>query len=635
MSPEFSNSRDKTLIALTILAIIAASMVPVVSLKAQNQEVVFRVGWGGTAFDTFNPFTTIAQISGWSTSDVYDFLFRFDKTYKNFVPDLAESWDIVNGTYIVFHLVHNATFTDGVPVTSDDVAYSFWLANQSWSRLQPYVSSMRKIVVIDKYTIGFKVDSVPIFMVCGVPAVPIVPKHIWSKVKNPSQFADNPPIGSGPFKVAEYKEGQYIILVKNPNFFRKSWMPKVDKIVISFYSDISAATNALMSGEVDAVGPYIPRAMIKTIESNPNFKLVAPPAVFYYYLSIDVEKDGLGNPTLRDIRVRQALAHAVNLTYLALMTWGKYAQPVANPVPTSNAFYNHNVKPYKFDLQLANQILDQAGYKKGSDGIRRASDGTPLEYTILVPSNMPEMARVAQQITQWWSKIGVKATVQVMDTGTMISKIWVKQGNKTVLGHDMDIWDWFLGPGDPTWLSIFLCNQVPTETSDSGYCNATYDQLYQKLMHAPDMGTARKIAYEMQEMLHRDLPYIPLFEVSTPQAYSVKWTGFYLDWPGGPFGGYDWTTFLRVHPAGMQTTTSVSPPASSSSPATSSTPAATSSVPQSTTPTSSASPAPTSSPTTTPSPQAPSGAVNTGLIAGVITAIIIIIIIAIALTKRK
>ncbi|PUA32265.1 MAG: peptide ABC transporter substrate-binding protein [Zestosphaera tikiterensis] len=541
------------IIGLMVLSTISSYLLKV---EGQGNQVVFRVGWGGTSFDTFNPFTTIAQISLWSTSDVYDYLVRFDKTYTNFIPDLAVSWEEVNTTYIVFHLVKNATFTDGVKVTAEDVKYSFNLALQDWSRLAPNLKGLESCDVIDNYTVGFKVKSIPMFMIMGATAVPIVPKHIWEKVENPATYADNPPIGSGPLMVTEYKEGQYIVLERNPNFFRKSWLPHVDKIVISFYSDTSSAANALKAGDVDAVGPYIPRAMIEGFQSDPRFKVVVPPAVFYYYLSFNVYPEGLGNPTLRDVRVRQALAHAVNVTYLAEMSWDGFAKPIATPVATSNPFHNPYLKPYTFNLTLANELLDKAGYKMGSDGVRRAPDGTPLRYTMLVPSNLPELVRVAQQIATWWKQVGVDAKVEAMDTGSMTAKIWVKVDNTTTLGHDIDLWDWFMTPSDPTFLSIFLSNQVPTETSDSGYVNETYDKLYEDLFNAPDMETARKIAWEMQEMVYRDLPYINLFEVSTPQAYNVRFTGFSTDWPGGPFGGYDWTVFLEARLAEATTTTS-------------------------------------------------------------------------------
>ena len=129
----------------------------------------------------------------------------------------------------------------------------------------------------------------------------------------------------------------------------------------------------------------------------------------------------------------------------------------------------------------------------------------------------------------------------------MASIIWTKVDNKTTLGHDIDIWDWFVTPGDPTILSVFLSNQVIMGTSDSGYVNPEYDSLYQQMLEAKDLDTVKEIAWKMQEMLYRDLPYLPLYQVTAPQAYNKnRITGFDLDWPGGPFGGYDWTVFLKI-----------------------------------------------------------------------------------------
>jgi peptide/nickel transport system substrate-binding protein len=255
---------------------------------------------------------------------------------------------------------------------------------------------------------------------------------------------------------------------------------------------------------------------------------------------------GKGNPTLRDKIVRQALAHAVNVTYLAELAWHGYAKPLATDIPSSNIFYNPNIKPYVFNLSLAAQMLDNAGYKVGPNNIRVSPNGVPMKYTLLVPSNMPEAIRAAQQIAAWWSKINVVVDVQAMDTGSMASIIWTKVNNTITLGHDLDLWDWFVSPADPTIFSVFLSTQIITGTSDSGYTNPEYDKLYDQMISAPSLNGVKNKAWQLQEMLHEDLPYLPLYEVLALQAYNNRFTGFYLDWPGGPFGGNDWTLFLKV-----------------------------------------------------------------------------------------
>ncbi|WP_440059618.1 ABC transporter substrate-binding protein [Thermogladius sp. 4427co] len=531
---------------------------------AQSQTV-FRVGWGGTSFDTFNPFTTYATISVWLTLDVYSRLVRPTQNYTGFVPDLAESWEVLGNNTIRFHLVKNATFTDGYPVTAEDVAYSYYLANQSWSSLNPYVAMVKDIKVVDNYTIDFVVTSPTLFMLEAAINIPIVPKHIWANVSDPSTYPDNPPVGSGPLKIVEFKEGQYAVLEPNPAFYYPSWLPKVDRIIVKFYSDTTSATNALLAGDIDAVGPYIASTLIQTVENNPNLYLFKSPPTMYFYLAFNVDPNGTGNPALRDLVVRQALAHAINVSYVCGIAWPGAGFPMGTVLPSSNIFADPDLKPYDFNLTLAAKMLDDAGYKVGPDGVRVSPSGVKLEINILVPSNMPEAIKAGQVISQWWNQIGVKTNVQPMDTGSMSAIIWKKVNNTIVLGQDADIWDWFVAPNDVLFLNVFLSNMKLTGVSDSGYSNPEYDKTFEMIYQAPTMDEIKSIAYKLQEMLHRDLPYIPLCEVWAVQAHSKAFTGFDYSWPSGPFGGSDWRTFLNVQPV----QSAQSPTVSTTSPVTS------------------------------------------------------------------
>jgi peptide/nickel transport system substrate-binding protein len=608
----------RILVLALALALVIASL-PLSSTVNSQQVKVFRVGWGGTSFDTFNPFTTYATISVWLTLDVYSRLVRPTENFTGFIPDLAESWEILGNNTIRFHLVRNATFTDGYPVTAEDVAYSFYLANQSWSALAPYVGMVNKINVVDNYTIDFTVTSPTLFMLEAAITIPIVPKHIWANVSDPSTYADNPPIGSGPLKVVEFHEGQYAVLEPNPAFYYPSWLPKVDRIVVKFYSDVTSATNALLAGDIDAVGPYIASTLIQTVANNPNLYLFKAPPTMYFYLAFNVDPNGTGNPTLKDINVRLALAHAINVSYVCGIGWPGAGAPMGTVLPSTNIFADPNLKPYDFNLTQATQILDQAGYKVGSDGVRVSPSGVRLEYSLLVPSNLPEAVKAAQVIAQWWSQIGVKANVQPMDTGSMSAIIWKKVNNTIVLGHDMDIWDWFVAPNDVLFLNVFLSNMKLTGVSDSGYANPTYDSTYNELYNATSLDELKTIAYQLQEMLHHDLPYIPLCEIWAVQAHSKAFTGFDYDWPSGPFGGSDWRTFLNVQPA-------------TSSP--SSTPSNTSTTqPAASTTTSSGVASTTTTGQATTSPGAAS--TSTWLIAGVVVAVVVVIGLTVYVLKRR
>ncbi|MEM3912719.1 MAG: ABC transporter substrate-binding protein [Desulfurococcaceae archaeon] len=546
--------RKITIVGLLIISLVL-ELTPIVQLS-NAQQVVFRVGWGGTSFDTFNPFTTYTMISTWATLNVYSRLVRPTINYTSYVPDLAESWSIIGEDVIRFSLVKNATFHDGKPVTAYDVEYSFYLANQSWSTRAPNVKTIRSMRIIDEYTIEFNVTSIPLFLSQAASTITIVPKHIWANISDPSTYNAYPPIGSGPLRVVDYKEGQYIVLEPYSNFYYPWMLPKVSRIIIKLYPDVTSATNALLAGDIDAVGPYIPMALYDTLANNPQFKVFKSPGVMYFYIAFNVDPEGTGNPTLKDKAVRLALAHATNVSYVCDVAWHGYSKPIASVVPTSNMFYNWNLKLYEYNLTLASKILEDAGYKLGSKGVRVSPDGIELRYTILVPSKFPEAVNAAQLIANMWRQIGVYAEVKAMDTGSMSAIIWQNKDGKTILGHDIDLWDWNVGPDDVTIFDVFVTGRKLTGTSDSGYSNPEYDELYEKLFEAKTFNELLSIAYKLQEILYNDLPYINLCEVEPIQAHNTKFTGFNYDWPGGPFGGNDWTTFLNVR---LAETSSITP----------------------------------------------------------------------------
>ncbi|AFL66821.1 ABC transporter substrate-binding protein [Desulfurococcus amylolyticus] len=534
-------------VAVIVALLLVAPSVSTVS-TAQSQSV-FRVGWGGTSLDTFNPFITYAQISTWITLDIYSRLVRVSSDYSTYIPDLAASWEVIGGDIVRFHLVTNATFHNGVPVTASDVEYSFHLASEPWSSRAANVKIVESIRVIDNYTIDFTVSSIPLFFALAASTIPIVPKHVWSNISDPSTYSGYPPIGSGPLRLTEYKEGQYVVLEPYNRFYYPWYLPRVDRIIVKFYPDVTSAANALLAGDIDAVGPYIPMAMRNVLVNNPGFKVFTSPGTTYFYIAFNVDPNGTGNPTLKDLNVRRALAYATNVTYACDTAWHGYSKPIATVLPTSNIYYNPNLKPYEFNLSRAAEILDQAGYKLGSNGVRASSSGVPLSYTILVPSKFPEAVNAAQVIANWWKQIGVNVEIKAMDTGSMSAIIWNNVNGVVRLGHDIDIWDWIVSPNDVSQFDVFATGRTLTGVSDSGYSNPEYDSLYEKIYNASSMDEIKNIAWRLQEILYNDLPYIPLCEIEAVQAHSVKFTGFDYEWPGGPFGGDNWRTFLNATPA--------------------------------------------------------------------------------------
>ncbi len=597
-----------------------------VNVRPQAPTGTFIIGYGGTPFDTFNPFTTYTVVSTMSTQDVYDYLVRYNSTFSPVVPDLAYKWEVFpNNSAAEFWLVRNATWSDGVPVTAQDVVYSFEVANNSASRLQPQVSIITSIEAPNNYTVIFHYRPTVLFMAYTAAAVPIVPEHVWVKyVPNPANatalenYQDYPLVGSGPFQVTNYVQGQYIELTANPNYFYVSMRPHLQHIIVQFFKDTNSMVEALEAGQIDAVAPTILPSQVKTLEGYSNIKVVVEPGEEFWYIAVNVYPYGHGNPTLKDIHVREALAHAINYSELAQVVWQGYATPAGGLLPVGNKFYDPNLTPYQFNLTLANQILNDAGYKMGPNGVRVSPNGTQLSYTLYVINEAPEEVEAANIIAGWWSQIGVKATVDAVDAGTLASIIWPN------FTQDFDLWDWFTSPALPTLLDVFLSNQTETGTSDSGYDNPAYNALYNQMISATNYSTVYKDAYELQQMLYQDLPYINLYYVKSIEAYNSQlFTGYFDNMTGGPFSDVNWYTFIDLQPVSSSTQTS-STTQSTQSQITSSSVTTTTGTQQSST--SQSSQTVTTSATST---------LSTPVIAGVAVVVIVVIVAALLVVFRR
>lgn len=506
--------------------------------------------------DTLNPFTTYTQISQISTLDVYDTLIRTNSTFSPVVPDLAYKWMVFpNNSAAEFWLVKNATWSDGVPVTAQDVVYSFELAKNSASRLEPQANIVTLMETPDNYTVIFHYHPSILFLAYTAAAVPIVPKHIWQKyVPDPANatelenYQGYPVVGSGPFQLTNYVQGQYVELTANPNYFYVDRRPHVQRVVIQFFKDPNSMVAALEAGEIHAAASPLLPSQVKTVQSYPNIKVVVEPGYLMWYIAINVYPNGHGNPTLKDIHVREALAHAINYTELAQVVWQGYATPSGGVLIPGNKFYDPSLQPYYFNLTWANQTLDQAGYKMGPNGVRVSPSGIQLSYTLYVVNNAPEEIEAANIIAGWWSKIGVKVSVQAVDAGTLAGIIWPN------FTQDLNLWDWYVNPSLPILLAIFLSNQTEVGISDSGYDNPAYDSLYNQMVSATDNTTLYRDVYELQQIIYQDIPYIVLYGVDSIEAYNSQlFTGFFDNMTGGPFSPYNWYTFIDVQPAGQAT----------------------------------------------------------------------------------
>src|SRR5579875_576866 len=374
----------------------------------------------------------------------------------------------------------------------------------------------------------------------------VVPSSVWKHV-NPATYPgyNNTTsgqyfVGDGPFLLTKYVVNQYAEIQRNPDFFIPTMKPSIGGVIFEEFSSESSAISSLQAGSLQGLSGILP-SDVSNFANNSKFVVTTSPSLEYFYLAFNVAPYGKGNPTLRNLSVRQAIAHAINLPYITQTVFHGYASMLDSVLSPTNLYYASNLTNYSYNWSLADKLLTDAGYVNSSSGYRTGPAGN-LKYTVIVPSGDTLEIEAAQLIADNLSKVGIQLTVSPETTGTMASQIWPN------LTQDMDLWDWFDNiQNAPELLSVFLSNQVVTGTSDSGFDNSTYDHLWNETLAANSTEQVKNLSYKMQVILREQLPYLPLFVPSAINVYSSGITNVSSTFPGGPFGGTDFFTFVQMH----------------------------------------------------------------------------------------
>jgi peptide/nickel transport system substrate-binding protein len=507
------------------------------------KKVTFTVGITQD-IDSLNPFSGYLA----SSYEIYSLNYTrlTDYGLKDFsaTPSLATSWESTpDGLTWTYHLKAGTKFSDGTPLTAKDVVYSFdRVRNGKYEQTNygNYVASITSVTAPDDTTVVMKVkEPTPVML---HPWVYILPEHVWKSIseKQVKHFANEPGpegiVGSGPFVVKEHKTGQFIRLERNPNY----WGPKpnIDELVFRVFQNKDSQAQALRRGEIDfaedlSANVFNSLKGAKGITTKaaigPNFDELS----FNTGAALDTGKPiGDGHPALKDKRVRLALAHAVDIKTLIDKVYGGYAQVPTGIIPAEykTMDYDPGASRYTFDIALANKMLDEAGYKKGKDGVRTMPDGSrPLKFRLFGRSNSAESKQTVQFIAGWFKQVGVIAQIKIVSEDALTSIIGDGK-------FDMFQWGWGVEPDPNYQLSTFLCSSrsykddsgnVTPNLSDSFYCNKAYDALFTKQSHQTDEAARAETVKQMEGLIYDDAPYVVLAYYGDLQAYrSDRFTGF-------------------------------------------------------------------------------------------------------------
>lgn len=547
-------------IPLSISLLLIASLVLSACGGVRRQSGIVRIGWVNTP-DSFNPGKATSEESFRIFDLVYDTLYKLniDREYELELADKVTVSE--DGLKWRFNIRDGIMFHDGTPLTAKDVvfSYNFYLDN---AEAFPYLASF--IDYFDSVKLGTTTEVVitltrPISnMENRLSHLYVLPEHVWAGAISTRgnglnflryivpdfwksadtvaavDYENLDMIGSGPFKMTEYKPGVMIKLeaVKDHFFYK----PKVDGIEIVIYKEPSLMIKALENGEVDMISS-VPIKAVPALLTVPNVDVVHGPSLSPQISDIIINqilpancpnKAGwicTGHPALRDRNVRLALFLAVDKQRIVDDLMYGYATTGLTLIPRGlGDFYNDGIFSFGYSVDLANATLDKEGYKDtNGDGIREMPDGSrDLEFRLNWSSDNPTAQKEAEILKFMWSQIGVSVDLKPIDPALLNSRCC------PTFDYDIMIGERVSDPDPAITLGTEYTGNIVTGLNETGYANLNYDALYNRQLVKLDQTDRLNTILLMQQMLYTDVVYIVPFYSNTIQAYR---TDAFTGWP--------------------------------------------------------------------------------------------------------
>lgn len=521
--------KQKALYVLVLVALLVSAC------GGGGQSAVVRVGWAGSP-DTLNPGMAILVEAYTIFELVYDSMYELNLD-GSFTLSLAESVSTSDdGLVWTYKIRDGLKWHDGQPLTAEDIAFSYNLYKDTPEYpymngyYTPYfdtiVATESNEVVLTLTEAIPNIESQLIFLY-------VLPKHIWD-AQDKLEYENFEMIGSGPFKMTEYVQNEFVRLTANKEHFATP--PKVDEVIFQTFENQDALVQAIKTGQVDMI-TEMPNTAAESLKADENIELVvgAPLApgvtdIIFNQTAPEncpTEEEGgicSGHPALRDRDVRLAMAHATDKQRLIDVILLGLGNPGLTLIPDGlGVWYNNSLQDYEFDVAKANQILDDAGYADtDGDGVREMPDGSEsLTFRLNWPSDSINAPRMAELLDEMWAQIGIALEPQAVDPDALTAQCC------PAFDFDIMIWGWASDPDPSALLYVYTTEAIPTGSSETGYSNPTYDELYAQQQVTLDFETRKDIVWEMQKIVHDDVVYIIPFYDANVQAYRTdRFTGW-------------------------------------------------------------------------------------------------------------
>ena len=533
----------KKFLSFNLIAIFISSIF-LLSCSKNTSEVIdyngeFKNSSGGNLINAMagEPSNLIAMIAGDSASsaiagNIFNSLLKYDENL-NYVPDLAESWEISNNQKTIsFKLKKGLQWADGKPLTSADVLFTWKLITNPNTRT-PYASDyqlVKKASTPDPLTFKVTYESSYAPALDTWASLHILPKHILKDEDINNTFFSRKPTGSSYYKLDEWISGQQVTLKANDKSV--SGTPLIKKLISRIIPDTSSQFLELTADNIDVmnINPIqYQRVFPARKDLQQKIALYKELGNGYTYLGFNLKK-----APFNDIRVRQALNYAIDKDEVIKGVLLGLGEAISSPYKPGTRWNNPNLSPYPYSPSKALELLADAGYIKDKNG-SLTKDGKPLKFEIITNQNK-QREMTAVLIQRRLQEIGVKVSIRVIEWASFVNR-FIKTGD-----FDVVVLGWGLSL-DPDQYNIWHSSQQePGQFNFLGYSNKTVDQLLELGRKELNPHKREKIYREFSKHILEDSPIVYLYAGYGLSAIHKRVKG--IKKPAPPAGiyhnNYDW-----------------------------------------------------------------------------------------------
>ena len=478
----------------------------------------------------FNP---LANNPNWPTvKGIFESMMVYNLLKGEMVPWLADSYtwspDFLT---LTFKLHPGVKWSDGQPFTAKDVVFTFNLLKNTPGLTGPALAALNgpvdSFTAPDDSTVVFTMKTVNTMALYDIANQDIVPEHIWKDVADPAKFPNDKPVGTGPFTELVDFAAQSYELDKNPNYWQEG-QPTYKGIRVTAYSGNEAQSAALVDGQIDWAGTVLPNIDQAVIAKNPDISYNPNPSALVTQMNLNPN-----TKPLDDVIVRKAMSMALNREQILQVAFNGKANDV-DVTGLSDVYKEWKVADptslgdwTTYNAAKANQMLDDAGYKKGADGMRTLPDGTPIKLKLTMVQGFTDWISAGEIMVQNWKDVGIAVETVMIDPGAFFGSVPM---------GDFEIAFWF-GYSSPTPYGQYM-NMMGTATvappgqftmvNFNRYGSPAADALLAEMASTDDKAKQIEACQKLQKVYADEWPVVPLWN-------GLDWAVFnnasFNNWP--------------------------------------------------------------------------------------------------------